>query len=83
MKKPKNTLTREQTRIERRAKRLYALAACLLLSAIASVITIVSAIVKEPEEPQDGITWLDDMETEDIVLPEVQDWTDGITGVKP
>ncbi len=59
------------------------LAACLLLSAIASVITIVSAIVKEPEEPQDGITWLDDMETEDIVLPEVQDWTDGITGVKP
>ena len=62
---------------------LVVLAACLLLSAIASVITIVSAIVKEPEEPQDGITWLDDMETEDIVLPEVQDWTDGITGVKP
>ena len=38
MKKPKNTLTREQTRIERRAKRLYALAVCLLLAMTAMIL---------------------------------------------
>jgi hypothetical protein len=32
MKNPKNTLTRQQTKFERRAKRLYALAACFLLA---------------------------------------------------
>ena len=43
MKKPKNTLTREQTRIERRAKRLYALAVCLLLAMTAMIVPAFAA----------------------------------------
>ena len=66
-------------------KRIFPLllAACLLLSAIASVITIGSAIAKDSKQPHNGITWLDDLDTENIPLPEVQDWTDATTSVKP
>ena len=66
-----------------RAALAIALAACLLLSAIASVITIGSAIAKDSKQPHNGITWLDDLDTENIPLPEVQDWTDATTSVKP
>jgi len=66
-----------------RAAMAIALAACLLLSAIASVITIGSAIAKDSKQPHNGITWLDDLDTENIPLPEVQDWTDATTSVKP
>lgn len=38
MKKPKNSLTRQQMKLERRAKRMYALAAGLLLALTALVI---------------------------------------------
>ena len=75
-----------QTQPERRGLRAalaIALAACLLLSAIASVITIGSAIAKDSKQPHNGITWLDDQDTENIPLPEVQDWTDATTSVKP
>ena len=75
-----------QTPPERRGLRAalaIALAACLLLSAIASVITIGSAIAKDSKQPHNGITWLDDLDTENIPLPEVQDWTDATTSVKP
>jgi len=43
MKKPKNSLTREQLKIERQAKRLYALAACLLLAVTVMVIPAFAA----------------------------------------
>lgn len=57
-------------------------AAFVLLVATASVITIVSAIVKKPEEPElskDGfpIIDLEDMNVEDIDLSEVEDMSDG------
>ncbi len=43
MKNPKNSLTRNQLKIERRAKRTYALAACLLLALTALVIPAFAA----------------------------------------
>lgn len=54
-----------------------AAAAFILLVSAASVITIASAIVKEPEEPEDNIIWTDDMVTEDIDLSQVIDLSDG------
>ena len=51
-----------------------AAAAFILLVSAASVITIVSAIVKEPE---DNIIWTDDLVPEDIDLSQVIDSTDG------
>lgn len=53
-----------------------ALAACLALAAIASVITIWTAVFKEPEEPKGSIIRTDDIEPEYIDPAEVQDWTD-------
>lgn len=49
------------------------LAACLLLVTIASVITIWSAIFKEPEKPKDGLTIInqDDLQWENIDLEEL------------
>ncbi len=43
MKKPKNSLTRQQMKLERRAKRMYALAAGLLLALTALVIPAFAA----------------------------------------
>lgn len=43
MKKPKNSLTRQQMKLERRAKRMYAFAACLLLVLTALVIPAFAA----------------------------------------
>ena len=43
MKKPKNSLTRQQMKLERRAKRMYALAAGLLLALPALVIPAFAA----------------------------------------
>ena len=43
MKNPKNSLTRNQLKIERRAKRMYALAACLLLAVTAMVVPAFAA----------------------------------------
>lgn len=61
------------------------LAACLLLMAIASVITIWSAIFKEPEKPKDGHTIInqDNLQQEDIDPAEVQDWTDTTITIEP
>ena len=43
MKKPKNSLTRQQMKLERRAKRMYALAAGMLLALTALVIPAFAA----------------------------------------
>ena len=43
MKKPKNSLTRQQMKLERRAKRMYALAVCLLLVLTALMIPAFAA----------------------------------------
>ena len=43
MKKPKNSLTRQQLKMERRAKRMYALAACLLLALITLMVPVFAA----------------------------------------
>lgn len=43
MKKPKNSLTRQQMKLERRAKRMYALAACLLLVLTALMVPVFAA----------------------------------------
>lgn len=43
MKKPKKSLTRQQMKLERRAKRMYALTACLLLILTALVIPAFAA----------------------------------------
>ena len=43
MKNPKNSLTRNQLKIERRAKRMYALAACFLLAVTAMVVPAFAA----------------------------------------
>lgn len=43
MKKPKNSLTRQQMKLERRAKRMYALAVCLLLVLTALIIPAFAA----------------------------------------
>lgn len=43
MKKPKNSLTRQQMKLERRAKRFYALAACFLLTMLVLVIPTFTA----------------------------------------
>ena len=59
------------------------LGVCLLVVVIAAVITIVSAILKEPAPPKDGLTIVDqdDLVGEDVDLSEVQDMTgsNGIT----
>ena len=47
------------------------LAACLLLVITASVITIWSAMCKEPEEPKDSVIRTEDMEPEYIDLEEL------------
>ena len=60
-----------------------AAAVLILLVTIASAITIGSALLKEPEKPEDGIIWINDLEGEDIDLTEVQDWTDGATNIIP
>lgn len=54
-------------------------AAFVLLVATASVITIVSAITKEPEKTEDGfpIVDQDDLIPEDIDLSQVEDMSDG------
>ncbi len=43
-----------------------AAATLILLVAAASVITIVSAVFKEPEMPENGIIWIGDLEGEEI-----------------
>ncbi len=43
MKNPKNPLTQRQTRLERRVKRMYSLAACLLLAMTALIIPAFAA----------------------------------------
>lgn len=52
---------------------IVGLAGCILLMTAASVITIWSAVFKEPEKPKDGLTIIsqDDVEWEDIDLTEV------------
>lgn len=57
-------------------------AAFVLLVSAASVITIVSAIMKEPETPEDDIIWLEDLRVEDIDLSQVEDWTDSTTVIE-
>lgn len=59
--------------------------ALTLLVAIASVITIWSAIFKEPEKPKDGHTIInqDNLQQEDIDPAEVQDWTDTTITIEP
>ncbi len=61
------------------------LAACLLVVVIASVITIVTAVLKEPAPPKDRVTIVDqdDLEGEDIDLSKVINGTDGTTIVEP
>ena len=60
-------------------------AAFVLLVAAASVITIVSAIKKEPEYTEDGFPIIDqnDLIPEDIDLSQVIDSTDGTTIIEP
>lgn len=48
-----------------------ALAVCLLLATIASVITIWTAVFKEPDKPENGVVRTDDMEPEYIDLEEL------------
>ena len=43
MKKPKNSLTRQQMKLERRAKRFYALAVCFLLTMLVLIIPAFAA----------------------------------------
>lgn len=54
------------------------LAVCVLLVAAASVITIWSAVFKEPETPKDGLTIVnqDELEWEDIDLTKVIDMSE-------
>lgn len=65
---------------KRRWARLAAgvgLAVCLLLITVAAVITICSAIFKEPEKPENGTIRLEDLEPDYIDLDEVIDRTEG------
>ena len=73
----------------RRGARLAAgigLAACLLLMTIAAVITICSAIFKEPEKPKEGRTIIinqDDLEQDYINPEEILDLTGGTKIIVP
>ena len=62
-----------------------AAAAFILLVSAASVITIASAIKKEPEFTEDGFPIIDqnDLRVEDIDLSQVEDWTDSVTIIDP
>lgn len=57
------------------------LAACLLLVTVASVITIWSAVCKEPEEPKDEIIWLEDIEPEYIDPAEIIYLPEDVSGI--
>lgn len=60
-------------------------AALTLLVAVASIITIVSAITKKPEKTENGFPIIsqDDLVREDIDLSQVIDGTDGTVTIEP
>lgn len=47
------------------------LAVCVLLTTAAAIITIWSAVFKEPEKPKDNVIWMDDLKGEEIDLTEL------------
>lgn len=57
------------------------LAACVLLTAAASAITIWSAVFKEPEKSKNGIIWIDDLKGEEIDPAEIIYWSEGASGI--
>ena len=53
------------------------LVVCILITTLASILSIYS-FVHTPEEPEEDYIWTDDMRWDDVDLNEVEDWTDSV-----